>query len=145
MSDDIITIAISRFIRAEKRVQGLSARLSDDEIVIAHEERTEALLGLIRWDKADPVAAAILALVRAQDRLQGYYDGICKNHRDTLTPDQEREEHDRALADREAAILQLMEAGLRAEDWNRRRAGSEPERRFGKAPPLLRLVDRPCP
>jgi hypothetical protein len=138
MSDDAITTAIDRFIRAETRVRKLSAGLPDDEIVIAYEERTEALLGLIRWDKADPVAVAILALVRAQDRLRGHYDGIC-NYRD-LSPDQEREEHDRALADREAAILQLMEAGLRAEDWNRRRAGSEPERRFEKAP-LLRLVD----
>jgi hypothetical protein len=139
MSDDEITIAIERFAQAKKRVQGLRASLSDDEIVIAYEERTEALLGLIRWDKADPVAAAILALVRAQDRLQGHYDGI-STYRD-LSPDQEREEHDRALADREAAILQLMEAGLRAEDWNRRRAGSEPKRKA----PLLRLVDRPRP
>jgi hypothetical protein len=70
--DDTITTAISRFAHAHARVRKLSARLSDDEIVIAYEERTEALLRLIHWDEADPIAAAILALVRAQDRLQGH-------------------------------------------------------------------------
>ena len=73
---DAITTAIDRFILAEKRVQGLSASRhdDDDEIVIAYAERTEALLGLLRWDKADPIATAIRALVRAQDRLQGHSD-----------------------------------------------------------------------
>jgi hypothetical protein len=47
MSDDVITTAISRFAHAHARVRNLSARLPDDEIVIAYEERTEALLGLI--------------------------------------------------------------------------------------------------
>jgi hypothetical protein len=104
MSDDEITTAISRFAHAHERVRNLSASRSDDEIVIAYEERTDALLGLIRWNKADPVAAAILALVRAQDRLQGHHDGVC-NRRDTLTPAQEREEHGRAVADQLVALL----------------------------------------
>jgi hypothetical protein len=110
--------AIDRFIRAHKRVQNLSAGLSDDDVIIAYEERTEALLALIRWDKADPIAAAILALVRAQDRLQGHYDGISV-YRD-LTPDQEREEHDRADADRKEAILALMAVARPAEDYHGR-------------------------
>jgi hypothetical protein len=80
-------------------------------------------LQLILWDDADPIAHAILALVRAQDRLQGYFDGLCCYRE--FTPDQEREESDRAFADREAAILQLMEAGLQADEWNRRRAPAD--------------------
>jgi hypothetical protein len=138
--DDAITIAINRFAHAHARVRNLSAGLPDDEIVIAYEERTEALLGLIRWDEADPVAAAILALVRAQDRLRGHSDSTttCRD----LSPAQAHE-HDRALADRDTAILRLMEAGLRTEDWNRRRAGSAPFLRLVEGPRARGKMSRP--
>jgi hypothetical protein len=106
--------AIARFARAEERIRGLSAGLPDDEITIAYEERTEALLGLILWD-ADPIANAILALVRAQDRLQGHFDGFCNFRNNLGVPDDAGGERDRVFADREAAILQLIEATTTAD------------------------------
>jgi hypothetical protein len=107
MSADEIFAAIDRFVRAEKRINGLSSDpcsdLSNDGITIAYEERTEALLGLLEWDARDGIAMAIRALVRAQDRLQGLHDSFsCRAV--------SNEEFDRALADREAAILALMVA-----------------------------------
>jgi hypothetical protein len=120
MSDEIFA-AIDRFVRAHKRIRGLSSDpssdLSNEGIIIAHEERTEALLQLLEWDTCDGIANAIRRLVRAQDRIQGLHDS--GTYRDVSN-----EEFDRALADREAAILQLMEAGLQAEEWNRRRVYS---------------------
>jgi hypothetical protein len=110
----MMSTAIDRFTQAETRVQDLSTDLPDAEIAQAYAERTEALLQLLRWDEADPIAAAIRRLVLAQDRIQSLHDGFA-NYRD-LQPAEWDAEFDRADAEREEAILALM-AAPPAEDY----------------------------
>jgi hypothetical protein len=105
-----LSAAIDRLVRAYKRIQDLSGDLPKEEIVQAYKERTEALLGLIRWDLWDWVANVIRRLVRAQDHIQALHDSS------TYRGFASDEEFDAADVEREEAILALMLAPP-AEDY----------------------------